>query len=149
MQTGTLRGATAQDITAIEMLLTEFDLPTAGISDHIEDFVVAEDGGRIVASAGIEVYGTSALLRSVAVDGRYRGRGLARTLVQHLLDRARQSEVRDAFLLTSTAPDYFARFGFTAIPDADVDPAVRRSKEFDSCCCAGAQAMRLTLGGAA
>lgn len=148
MQTVTLRGATPQDIPAIESLLTGFDLPTVGIADHIEDFLVAEDGGRMVASAGIEVYGTAALLRSVAVNPAYRGRGLARTLVEQLLDRARRAGVHHAFLLTSTAADYFARLDFIPISDADVDPGVRASKEFESCCCAGAHAMWLRLGGA-
>jgi len=146
-QTTTVRPATAHDVSAVETLLACFDLPTAGVADHIADFVVAEDGGTIVASAGIELYGTSALLRSVAVKPAYRGQGLARVLVEHLLVRARRTGVRTIFLLTSTAPDYFARLGFAAIPDVDVDPGVRASKEFDSCCCAGAQTMRLALGG--
>jgi amino-acid N-acetyltransferase len=143
----TIRPAGPADISAIETLLTAFDLPTAGIGEQISGFVVAEDGGAIVASAGLEVYGRSALLRSVAVRPDHQDRGLARMLVLQLLDRARGDGIEQVFLLTTTAPEYFRRLGFEAIADAAVDSAVRASKEFDDCCCAGAQAMRLTLGG--
>lgn len=143
MQTIAVRPATTHDVLAVEALLESFDLPTAGVTDHVADFIVAADGGRIVAAAGIELYGTVALLRSVAVSIDYRSQGIARTLVEHLLDRARGAGVREVFLLTSTAADYFARHGFSPISDGEVDPAVRASKEFDSCCCAGAQAMHL------
>lgn len=143
----TLRPATVRDLTAIEAMLASFSLPTAGVSDHIGEFVVAEDGGRIVAAAGIELYGESALLRSVAVDDHYRGQGLARELVRNRLDNARRAGVRDVFLLTSTARDYFARLGFSTIPDTSIHAAVRVSKEFGDCCCASAEAMQLILEG--
>lgn len=142
-----VRPAVAADLPAVEALLTSFDLPTAGVGDRIDDFVVIEDGGVVVASAGLECYGEGALLRSVAVRPEYQRRGLARTLVHNLLSRAERVGVRQVFLLTATAPEYFRRIGFQAIPDTAVDPAVRASKEFGDCCCVEAQTMRLDLGG--
>lgn len=141
-----IRSAAPADLPAVEALLASFELPTSGVADHIENFLVAEDGGRIVASAGIELYGASALLRSVAVHPDYRRRGLARHLIDGLLRRAHVGGVHDVYLLTSTASAYFAQLGFAAIPDSAIDPAVRASAEFDSCCCVGAQAMHLTFG---
>jgi amino-acid N-acetyltransferase len=142
-----IRPAGPADQSGIETLLTAFDLPTAGVEEQISGFVVAEDSGAIVASAGLEVYSRAALLRSVAVRPDHQGCGLARMLVLQLLERARADGIERVFLLTTTAPDYFRRLGFEAIADAAIDPAVRASKEFGDCCCAGAQAMRLTLGG--
>ena len=142
-----IRPAGPADVAAIEALLTSFDLPTAGVSEQINGFVVAEDGDAIVASAGLEVYGTAALLRSVAVHPDHQRRGLAATLVRTLLTRARDTGVEQVFLLTLTAATYFRRLGFEDIPDTAIDTAVRASKEFTDCCCADAQAMRLTSGG--
>ncbi|HEY3247233.1 MAG TPA: arsenic resistance N-acetyltransferase ArsN2 [bacterium] len=142
-----IRPAGPADRSAIETLLTGFELPTAGVGEQIRGFVVAVSAGEIVASAGLEVYGGGALLRSVAVRPDYQGRGLARTLILRLLERARADGIHQVFLLTTTAADYFRRLGFEAIAEATVDPAVRASKEFGDCCCVGAQAMRLRLGG--
>ena len=52
-------------------------------------FVVREDDGRVVGVAGLEVHGDDGLLRSVAVDPDYRGQGLAASLVEAALERAR------------------------------------------------------------
>jgi len=143
----TIRPARPADLSAIETLLGSLDLPTAGVGDQIGEFVVAEDGGAIVATAGLEVYGRAALLRSVAVRPDHQGRGLAQLLVRRLLERARAGGITQVFLLTTTAEEYFRRMGFEAIGDSTVDPAVRASKEFGDCCCVGAHAMKLELGG--
>jgi amino-acid N-acetyltransferase len=142
-----IRPAVPADQSGIETLLTAFDLPTAGIGEQISGFVVAEDSGAIVASAGLEVYSRAALLRSVAVRPDHQGRGLARMLVLQLLERARANGIERVFLLTTTAAEYFRRIGFEAIADSTVDPAVRASKELGDCCCVGAQTMKLDLGG--
>ncbi|MGH2403259.1 MAG: arsenic resistance N-acetyltransferase ArsN2 [bacterium] len=142
-----IRPAGPADGPAIERLLASLDLPTAGAGEQVDGFVVVDHGGAIVASAGLEIYGRGALLRSVAVDPDHQGRGLARALVLRLLERARREGVVRVFLLTTTAPEYFRRMGFETIADSAVDAGVRASKEFDDCCCAEAQIMRLTLGG--
>lgn len=136
-----IRPASNRDLKAITHLLASFGLPTVGISNHVTDFLVAEDGGAIIASAGLEVYGSHALLRSVAVQGAYQGRGVARDLVQTLLERAREKRIQRLYLLTETATDYFQRLGFVPLPRDKVDPAVRASEEFQGLCCDTAVAM--------
>lgn len=140
-----IRPAVARDLPTIETLLRSFDLTTAGVADHLEEFVVGEAAGEVVASAGLELYGVGALLRSVAVRVDYQNRGLAQTLVNQLLDRARQAGVRQVYLLTSTAEGYFRRFGFGPVHREAVDAGVRQSREFQDICCARAQAMQLIL----
>lgn len=141
-----IRDAVPADLAAIESLLQSHRLTAAGVGDHVDAFVVAEDGGGIVASAGLEIYGTAALLRSVAVRPDHQGRGLARTLVDRLFDRARRDRVRSLYLLTTTAAPYFQRFGFAPISRDEVAAPVRASREFTDEQCAGAQAMRVILG---
>jgi predicted N-acetyltransferase YhbS len=48
---------------------------------------------------------------SVAVEPDYRDRGIAGCLVETLLMRARGTEARDAYLFSTVAPAYFARWG--------------------------------------
>jgi len=143
-----IRAAQATDLAAVEHLLRQTGLTTAGVADHIAEFLVAEDAGRIVATAGLESYGRAALLRSVASDSACRGRGIPRALVMRLLQQAEQRGVAEVYLLTTTAAGYFQRFGFEPIAREGVSSEVRRSAEFEEACCDTAQAMRLILGAA-
>ena len=144
---GAIRAAQQQDLPAVEALLKTYTLPTGGLAQHLPSYLVVEDAGRIVASAGLELYGIAALLRSVAVQQDYRNRGLARAMVNQLIKQARSQGVRAVYLLTATAQQYFRRMGFETLPREAVDPAVTTSAEFGDSCCATAVAMRLALGG--
>ncbi len=140
-----IRDASNRDLEEMTALLTSLGLPTSDVSEHSAEFVIAEDGGVIVASAGTEVYGTCALLRSVAVRPDYQGQGVARRLVQRLLDRARRNGVRQVYLLTTTAASYFQHLGFAPVSREQVDQGVQASQEFRELCCDSAVAMMRTL----
>jgi amino-acid N-acetyltransferase len=137
-----VRGATSADTESIERLLVEADLPVAGVADALDEFLVAEEAGRVVAAAGLERYGDDALLRSVVVDRVARGRGVARHLVDEVLARAAARGVGDVYLLTTTAEGWFAGLGFEPVDRVAVPPAVRASAEFASICPASAAVMR-------
>ena len=141
-----LRSAQPGDLSAVERLLTDVDLTTAGVADHVDGFIVAEDAASIVGCAGLETYGAGGLLRSVAVRPDHRSNAVGRQLVERALDRARESGVQVVYLLTNTAADYFKRIGFESIQRDQVDSAVQQSQEFSTESCDSATAMRLMLG---
>jgi amino-acid N-acetyltransferase len=93
-------------------------------------FVVHEDDGRVVGVAGLEIHGEDGLLRSVAVDFDYRGQGLAASLVEAAMQRAKRVKLRSVYLLTTTARDYFSRHGFADCPREEAPTAIRDSWEF-------------------
>jgi amino-acid N-acetyltransferase len=140
-----LRTAFASDLPAISRLLVELKLPTAGVEEWWPHFTVAESGGAIVGLAGIERYADGVLLRSVAVHPASRGLGLARALVDAALDSARRNGSRDAYLLTTTAEQYFPRLGFRVIARETVPASVQASVEFREACPASAVAMHRAL----
>jgi amino-acid N-acetyltransferase len=109
-------------------------------------FVVREDDGRVVGVAGLEVYGEDGLLRSVAVDVDYRGQGLAASLVEAALTRAKRVQLRSVYLLTTTARDYFARHGFADCPREEAPAAIRESWEFRVGCPSTAAFMKRPVG---
>jgi amino-acid N-acetyltransferase len=137
--------AHSDELSAVLELLAEASLPAEGVAEHFPDFLVARADGQVVGSVGIERYGPSALLRSLAVAPAHRGRGLGRALTERALDAARLLGVRRVFLLTTTAADFFPRFGFKRIHREEVDRAVQDSVEFRTACCASAVCMRLDL----
>jgi amino-acid N-acetyltransferase len=105
-------------------------------------FVVHEDDGRVVGVAGLEVHGEDGLLRSVAVDPDYRGQGLAASLVEAAMARARRVGLRSVYLLTTTARDYFARRGFADCPREEAPAPIRESWEYRVGCPTTAALMR-------
>ncbi len=134
-----------EDVATLFDLLQISGLPVDGLDKHLHTAIVAKAGGRIVGSAALEVYGDSALLRSVAVAEPVRGTGLGRQLVEAAIGLARQQQTQRIYLLTETAADWFPRFGFAPIARSAVDSAVQQSIEFTGACPASAQAMQLEL----
>jgi amino-acid N-acetyltransferase len=143
-----LRRASAADEQAVAHLLAQQALPRDGVADWLGHFWVAEHGGALVGVAGIELYGSSALLRSVAVDSAWRGTGLGRLLTDRALAEAEAAGAADVYLLTTTAEHYFPRVGFACIARDEVPEALTASEEFRGACPASAVAMHRALGAA-
>ena len=141
----TCRPAQPADWPAMATLLTAANLPLDGAEVHLADFVLAVREAELIGLAALERYGDYGLLRSVAVIGSEHGRGLGAVLTQQLINRARRDHLRGVVLLTTTAPDYFPRFGFAQIDRAAVPLPVQSSLEFQSSCPQSAVAMLLAL----
>jgi amino-acid N-acetyltransferase len=139
----TLRPAEPGDLPEVVRLLREADLPLQGVTaEALENFVLAEHEGRAVGVVGLEVYQQSALLRSAAVEKRWRGSGVGSALIDRALAITRDRGIQDVYLLTTTAEDYFPRFGFACIARDAVPEAVQASAEFQGACPSSAVAMR-------
>ena len=140
-----VRSATDADYTAVITLLETAGLPTAGVPRTLGDFIVADTGDGLAGAIGLERYGSAALLRSAVVRPGDQGSGIGAALVRALLDRARDGQVREIYLLTTTAERWFPRFGFAPIARERVPDAVRASVEFREACPASAAVMRVLI----
>jgi amino-acid N-acetyltransferase len=140
-----IQRASKADLSAVEDLLRRSGLDPNRLGEHTDTVVVARSGGKVVGSAGLEIYDKAALLRSVAVDERLRGQGLGQRLTEAALDMARQAGVDSVYLLTRTAADFFPRFGFSAIDRAELPPSVQASGQFQTDCAKTATFMMLSL----
>ena len=144
-----IRNAARADLSAVERLLTANDLPLDGVRDNFDSFVVAVDGDIIVGAVGLEKFDSAALLRSAVVQAEARGSGVGRKLVEQILERAEQSGIDEVYLLTTTAENYFPRFGFTRTTRAAVPESVKASAEFRGACPDTAVVMERRVGAAA
>jgi N-acetylglutamate synthase-like GNAT family acetyltransferase/thioredoxin reductase len=140
-----LRPATQGDWPAIAALLEANKLPLDGAREHLSTFLLAVGNGEIIGSAGMEVYGNVALLRSVAVAPGLHRQGIGRELVSRMLEEATRRQIGTAHLLTVTAPEYFAQFGFKRGPIDQAPQSLKVSAEFQGACPACAAFMSLTL----
>jgi amino-acid N-acetyltransferase len=137
--------ASDRDLAGVRTLLEQCNLPLAGVDDHVETMLVAKEGARIVGTAALELYAGGALLRSVAVDPRRRGGGLGLELTDAALRLAKTHGAEAVFLLTTTAEQFFPKFGFEQVSRDEVPESVRASVEFQSACPASAIVMRKRL----
>jgi len=136
-----LRQAGQADHNAVTTLLRDLKLPLEGVAEWLGRFWVAEHQGRVVGVAGMERYGDSGLLRSVAVAPEWQGSGIGRTLVDRVLEEGRAAGVLDVYLLTTSAEHYFPRLGFACVDRDAVPAAVQASPEFTGACPASAVVM--------
>jgi amino-acid N-acetyltransferase len=145
MNQPTVRQASSNDLTRIEQLLESASLPTLGVAEHVQHFLVAEQGETIVGVIGLEVYGETALLRSAVVSFDLQRTGIGRLLYAYNLKQARRLGVKRLILLTNTAEGYFIRKGFRKIDQKGVSGPITISVEFTGACPSHAACMELVL----
>jgi len=103
----------------------------AEICENVRDFVVLEDGGRIVGCGALHLYGTHlAEIRSITVSRSRQRQGGGRRLVRALLVQAKRHQVSCICLFTRT-PEFFAGLGFTLAQREDLPDKIYK----DCCVC--------------
>ena len=140
-----MRSAKADDLAGVEALLMSVNLPTEGVKPHLEHFLVLDNGEALIGTVGLEVYGESALLRSLAVKPEHQRAGWGKRLYDTVVERARSLGIEELILLTETAEGFFRKQGFEVVSRDAVDARVKRSVEFETCCPASAVCMRKRL----
>lgn len=140
-----IRRAMPSDSRAVETLLAAAGLPLDGAADALALGVVASASGAVVGAAAVERYGGVGLLRSVVVAPDRRGIGLGSELVAAAEGLARANGVRELYLITETATDWFPRLGYAYVPREEARAAVGESIEFTMACATTGVAMRHTL----
>lgn len=131
-----------QDQIALEKLqkfLHKNELPYSDLNDSLQVkgkilYGYYDHDGKLVGSGGLELHGDSALLRSIAVKESYRGKHLGNKIVNDLVTKAKEVNIKNIFLLTETAREFFVRKGFREISRDAVPDAVRASSEFMHIC---------------
>ena len=71
------------------------------------------------------MYPDSALLRSLVVDEAAQGKGLGGRLTQAAIEEAQRRDVHAIYLLTTTAEQFFPRFGFVAVDRQSMSLSIR------------------------
>jgi amino-acid N-acetyltransferase len=151
VETGTaLRPAVPEDIPDMVRLLTAASLPPFPVGEHWDTFWLLEGDDGVVGMIGLEIFGPSALLRSVVVDESLRGKGLGDQLTQKAISEARSRGVRNVYLFTMDRAPFFARYGFAVCTMDDFDQEGRKSSQYQALVerpdiAAMLTAMRLTL----
>ena len=125
----------ATDADTLTLLLRSSGLPVDDLTPRmLEDFLLARGSDGVTGVAGIEQYGDTALLRSVAVDLSQRGTGLGTQLVEAMEKRAAERGVTRLYLLTTTADAFFAARGYRPAARESAPAAIRATSQFSEQC---------------
>jgi amino-acid N-acetyltransferase len=137
--------ARPENRTALVSLLQTVNLPVEDLPQSLDYFLLAEEKGQVRGSVGLDIYGSCALLRSLAVLGEKQGTGLGKALYQAAAGLASRQGVRDLYLITTTASGFFARQGFEQVARENVPEAIRNTMQFRDVCPASATVMHRQL----
>ncbi len=128
-----IRKARITDVERIQRLINDYarqglmlPRPLSLLYESLRDFVVAEEEGRVVGTAGLHIiWRDLAEIRGVAVDPGHARRGIGNALVENLVREAASLGIPQVFVLTAR-PDFFARCGFSQVPKESMPQKVWR-----------------------
>jgi len=129
-----IKKAVSEDLNLIEKLLKENDLPYEDIGSKIDCIFKAYTSSGMVGIGGVQIYGKYGLLRSLVIEESFRGKGYGKEFYSKLMDYARMQGVKELYLLTLTAADFFEKFGFERINRQTVPESISQTTEFMSLC---------------
>jgi len=130
----TISPTTSDETEAIKTLLIEAELPNEDFAQHLKHFLTARQNGSLAGDVGLEIYGQSGLLRSLVVDATHRGQGVGVKLCEQIFAYAQGRDIKELYLLTITAADFFPKLDFSIIDRDSVPPAIQATEEFTSIC---------------
>jgi N-acetylglutamate synthase-like GNAT family acetyltransferase len=128
-----LRTPTLDDVDAMTSLIGAWAVQgltlartPEDVAANLEDFIVAESDGIIIACAALELVEPSlGEIRSVSVSSAVLGTGAGRLVVEGLLRRAESLGLDEVVLLTKT-PAFFAKVGFVSVTPEELPGAYMR-----------------------
>ncbi len=131
--------------TNVAALLAAEKLPAGDLPEQLDNFIVALEHDKLIGVAGLECYGQSALLRSVAVEPDYRNKKIAEKLIRGIEELAYFNGIKAIYLLTETASGYFIKKGYQEIQRNEVPDEIQGSSEFSFVCPQSAIVMKKIL----
>ena len=127
--------AKPDDKTEIIELIKSCNLPYEDLNtEKLKSFIIAKSDGEIIGCIGMEFFKEHGLLRSLAVNERFRNQKIGSELYSRLISFSAQSGVKTIHLLTTTAENFFNRKGFSKSGRSAAPEAIKNSVEFSTLC---------------
>jgi amino-acid N-acetyltransferase len=140
-----IRRATPDDLGQVAELLDAAGLLPLPGNLPLANVLVALGDTAVVGVIALEVRGRRGLVRSVAVESGHSRQGVGTSLLQSLLARAQELGLRELYLLTEGAAEFFGNAGFVAVPRDSVPAEISSTREYRELCPESATVMRLQL----
>ena len=133
-----------RNISAVEISGSEqaFVAALAGARLPVDDlndegrhfFAFSSEDGAILGYGGAELCGNFALLRSVVISDRFRGKGTGKQIVNWILGWLQERGSSAVYMLTTTAAAFGANCGFEKLDRENAPEPIRNSRQMTSLC---------------
>jgi len=134
-----------EKVSELLTLLQKSNLPVNDIGEKVELFSL-EYNEEIIGTAGLEIDGQIGLLRSVSVLESQKGKGYGHLIVQNLETYAQTQNIKELYLLTTTAKDFFEKkCNYDVVERVNVPTEIQNSQQFALVCPASAVVMKKSL----
>lgn len=135
----------SEKLSEVMALLTLANLPVNDIGENVELFAL-ETNEQIIATAGLEINGLIGLLRSVSVLDSQKGKGYGLLIVQKLEKYAENQGIKELYLLTTTAKEFFEKkCNYEVIERTNAPTEIQSSQQFASVCPSSAVVMKKVI----
>lgn len=135
--------ASTKDLDLIAELLKQNDLPYQDIKTTGKEFFLAFDNSILVGIVGLEQFNSIGLLRSMIIKEEYRNKGYGKQICSLLMNYAKTQGIKELYLLTTTAKDFFEKIDFTLIERNSAPYAIKNTTEFLCLCPTSAICMKI------
>ena len=134
------------DLTpGVEALLSANQLPISDLQCGSATLFGCTTNAQLLGVVGLEIYGPSALLRSLAVPATGRGKGLGAALVAYAETYAARHGVGTIYLLTTTAASFFERNGYSHVARQAAPASIAATSQFSGLCPSSSAFMAKTV----
>jgi amino-acid N-acetyltransferase len=135
------RNARITDLGEIEKLLNDCDLLSVDVEEHLDDFFVYKEEGRIIGVGGLEKRGVDGLVRSIAVNPSNQNKGVGESIYKSIELQAYRSGINTLYLLTESAVKYFIKYGFMVKERSGAPESIMNTKQYKTLCPSTAKLM--------
>jgi len=118
---------------AVISLLEQNDLPVSDLDDTKILYALI-DGPDVIGTGGLEFFHECALLRSLSVKKDCQGKGLGKLITRQLEQVSRAKGIKNIYLLTTTAEDFFGKEGYRVIDRAEAPLSIKNTSQFSTIC---------------
>ncbi|WP_163714763.1 arsenic resistance N-acetyltransferase ArsN2 [Mangrovibacterium lignilyticum] len=115
-------------------ILKEANLPTTDLTEAPVQLFGLYRKNQLVAVGGLEMYGKSAILRSLAIQKAFRSNGVGSLLLSKIEKKATELQLSDLYLLTTTAEKFFDSHQYKKCHHDSCPKEIQQSQEFASIC---------------
>lgn len=141
-----IKRATKKNLNFIEKLLKKNELPYEDVYLKLNSLFLAHINSKKIGIGGIEIYGDSGLLRSLVIEKPFRKKGYGTELCLKVIKYAQLKGVKNIYLLTTTAENFFKKIGFETTERKVAPRAIQETSEFVKLCPETATCMRMRAG---
>lgn len=139
-----LRKATVSDMQEINSVALKYDLDSNDTS--AEQFIVAEEDKKIIGFGRLLPHAGCVELGTIGVVEEYRGKGVAKKIVNSLIESVDVGHARYQHIyLTTLIPSFFEQFGFKRLDAAPPDCMIRKKEWCEGCKKVGCTVMKMEV----